>query len=81
MCCSLHGKDERPVTTQATPLVGTLVSSLHRLKDVNNEGMFRPPTSMSLANCVYRWGFLRIWRPLSQVRRSVPAKIQSLRSS
>lgn len=40
MCCSLYDANEdQPVPVPpATALAGTLVSSLHRLKDVDNNG-------------------------------------------
>lgn len=40
MCCSLYdATDDRPVpVVPSTALAGTLVSSLHRLKDVDNSG-------------------------------------------
>jgi len=39
MCCSLHDaiEDEPVPVPSSAPLAGTLVSSLHRLKDLNNE--------------------------------------------
>lgn len=45
MCCSLHDAiEDEPVPAQSsTPLAGTLVSSLHRLKDLNNEGRCSEP--------------------------------------
>lgn len=40
MCCSLYdASEDRPVpVAPSTALAGTLVSSLHRLKDVDNSG-------------------------------------------
>lgn len=40
MCCSLYDAvEDRPVpVAPSTALAGTLVSSLHRLKDVDNNG-------------------------------------------
>lgn len=42
MCCSLYDVlEDRPVpVAPSTALAGTLVSSLHRLKDVDNNGKF-----------------------------------------
>lgn len=44
MCCSLYDPTEdRPVpVAPSTALAGTLVSSLHRLKDVDNTGKSAP---------------------------------------
>lgn len=41
MCCSLYdASEDQPVpVAPSTALAGTLVSSLHRLKDVDNNGM------------------------------------------
>lgn len=43
MCCSLYdASEDQPVpVAPSTALAGTLVSSLHRLKDVDNNGMAR----------------------------------------
>jgi len=44
MTCSLYdASDDRPVpVAPSTALAGTLVSSLHRLKDVDNSGKSQP---------------------------------------
>jgi hypothetical protein len=47
MCCSLyHATDDHPVhyNQPSTAMAGTLVSSLHRLKDTDNTGEFIFPT-------------------------------------
>ena len=44
MCCSLYdATEDRPASVQpSTALAGTLVSSLHRLKDIDNAGWYLP---------------------------------------
>lgn len=48
MCCSLYdAAEDRPVpVAPSTALAGTLVSSLHRLKDVDNSGKTHPFVSL-----------------------------------
>lgn len=50
MCCSLYdATEDRPAPIPpSTALAGTLVSSLHRLKDIDNNGMLTVfPASVS----------------------------------
>ena len=44
MCCNLYdARGDRPASSAPqTALAGTLVSSLHRLKDIDNSGEFDP---------------------------------------
>lgn len=48
MCCSLYdASEDNPVpVAPSTALTGTLVSSLHRLKDVDNTGKLGPRVSL-----------------------------------
>ena len=82
MCCNLcdanldrpgqlaaaHQGDDLDTATQSA-LAGTLVSSLHRLKDVDNTGMssFNIICYISTQN-ILRWRLLRVPRSFCQDR-------------
>lgn len=58
MCTNLYTVNEKP--TPIAPhqaLAGTLVSSLHRLKDIDNSGMCYYKTSVSITNQTPDGGF------------------------
>lgn len=55
MCCNLYDAhtDGPASVTPQNALAGTLVSSLHRLKDVDNSGQFwRPRVTLILGICL-----------------------------
>ena len=71
MCCNLwDAVEERAVQTDSqSVLAGTLVSSLHRLKDIDNLGKCGAVEDHSLAGAytvLHRWWLLRVRRSLSQ---------------
>ena len=71
MCCSLYdATEDRPAPVQpSTALAGTLVSSLHRLKDIDNAGWYLPGgqwgcrvKSLIVPGALDRWRLLCVWR-------------------
>ena len=93
MCCNLcdanldrpgqlaaaHQGDDLDTATQSA-LAGTLVSSLHRLKDVDNTGVssFIIIRYLSI-HIVLRWRLLRFPRSFCQDRGRFSPSVQSLR--
>lgn len=63
-----HQGEALDAATQSA-LAGTLVSSLHRLKDIDNTGMFRRRSAhVNSCSLLTRRRFLRFPRPLRQDR-------------
>ena len=66
MCCNLCDAAHEPPAQYAsqTALAGTLVSSLHRLKDVDNTGIIlcKHLEVIDLLTIYLRWGLLCVWR-------------------
>jgi hypothetical protein len=68
------GTENAAQTTVNNALAGTSVSSLYRLKDIDNSGMFL----VSVTND--RWRLLCIWRFIRQNRRTISSSFLPLRS-
>ena len=79
MCCSLLPADERS-NEQIPPetLTGATVSSLHRLKDIDNTGIAPMKVSLDRARLTLtrRW-LLRLWRFASNEARPLSDAFQS----
>ena len=84
MCCNLwNATEERAAqTTSQSVLAGTLVSSLHRLKDVDNTGKLNINSTVEAAitDEVYiRRRFFCVRGFIGEARRRVSTKIHSFR--
>ena len=88
MCCNLYDvQAEKPAAAAPqTALAGTLVSSLHRLKDIDNTGESLSPSisriicgKLTLYGVITRWWLLRLRRSLRQDGGRIPFTVQSVR--
>ena len=83
MCCSLCDAAHDPPAQYAsqTALAGTMASSLHRLKDVDNTGTVFYE-HWEVVDLLMRWsrcGLLCFWRSFCENRGRISSPIQSIR--